>query len=130
VGLFRYWTLDQLPLFLLATPAISVLLISGTRTLQDPITSRKHAASATHSPHRQFVRTLAAAQTVLAVLALIYYHVQIITRISSAYPVWYWWVAGCLLDKSRQKQGLAIVTFMVMYAGIQGGLFASFLPPA
>lgn len=34
------------------------------------------------------------------------------------------------MDKRRQGYGVAIVMFMVIYGGIQGGLFASFLPPA
>jgi phosphatidylinositol glycan class V len=77
-----------------------------------------------------FVRVLAASQTILAVLAITNYHVQIISRISSAYPLWYWWVAKSLITKDRKATGSIITTFMVMYAGIQGGLYASFLPPA
>lgn len=84
----------------------------------------------TNDEYRTFVRTLAAGQTLLAVLAITHYHVQVITRLSSGYPVWYWWVAGCLGDKKRQGWGAGIAMFMVIYAGIQGGLFASFLPPA
>lgn len=76
------------------------------------------------------MRVLAASQTVLAVLAVTNYHVQIISRISSAYPLWYWWIAKCLINKEQRATGKMITTFMVMYAGIQGGLFASFLPPA
>jgi GPI mannosyltransferase 2 len=81
---------------------------------------------------RTLVVSMALAQVTLAVLALTIYHVQIITRISSGYPVWYWWVARCLMDKDRKKvkMGEGIVIFMVMYAMIQGALFASFLPPA
>jgi len=80
------------------------------------------------------VISMAAAQVLLAVLAITTYHVQIITRIASGYAVWYWWTASCLLDNGadgkRQGLGGRIVTFFVMYAAIQGVLFASFLPPA
>ena len=76
-------------------------------------------------------------QIVLATLALTTYHVQIITRLSSGYMVWYWWVASLLVEQggttSRQGKfsvmGL-IVFWMVSYALIQASLFASFLPPA
>jgi len=74
------------------------------------------------------VRSAAAAQVLLAVLAVTNYHVQIITRISSAFPLWYWWLAGKLLR--GEAWGSRIVMFMVMYASIQGALFTSFLPPA
>lgn len=86
--------------------------------------------SGTNEQYRLFVKTLAASQTLLAILAITNYHVQIISRISSGYPVWYWWVASCLLDKRRRVWGYRTVVFITMYAGIQGGLFASFLPPA
>jgi phosphatidylinositol glycan class V len=74
------------------------------------------------------VRSAAVAQLIIAVLAVTNYHVQIIKRISSAYPVWYWWLAGKLLR--GDAWGRRIVIFMVMYASIQGALFTSFLPPA
>ena len=76
------------------------------------------------------VVSMAAAQVALAVLALTSYHVQIITRISSGYPVWYWWVAGLLRSRASWHLGKGIAAFMVVYAMVQGVLFASFLPPA
>lgn len=81
-------------------------------------------------PYQTFVLTLAVIQTLVAVLAITNFHVQIITRLSSGYPVWYWWIAQRLRNGETRKTGAMVVVFMVMYAGIQGGLFASFLPPA
>ncbi|KAK1573855.1 mannosyltransferase [Colletotrichum navitas] len=139
VGLFRYWTLSNVPLFILAAPVLGLLVISGcevmtgmsglTRTpmADKPVPQRDGTRSA-------LVISMAAAQVLLAVLAITTYHVQIITRIASGYAVWYWWTASCLLDNGadgkRQGLGGRIVTFFVMYAAIQGVLFASFLPPA
>lgn len=78
------------------------------------------------------IHSAAAEQVLLAVLAVSTYHVQIITRISSGYPLWYWWLAQQLVsgDQEKKKLGRGIVVFMVMYAAIQGVLFTSFLPPA
>lgn len=73
---------------------------------------------------------MAFAQVVLVILAFTSYHVQIITRLSSGYPAWYWWVAATLRNAKTRKMGSGFVVFMVMYAMIQGVLFASFLPPA
>lgn len=86
---------------------------------------------------RDVVRRLLVPQFFLAFLALTSYHVQIITRLSSGYPVWYWWLACLSLDDAkRQTFGRSwncakiIIGWMVGYALIQAGLFASFLPPA
>ena len=76
------------------------------------------------------VGSMAIVQLALAALAVTTYHVQIINRISSAYPVWYWWVAGELVYEPRTGFAKNVVVFMVMYAMIQGVLFATFLPPA
>lgn len=76
-------------------------------------------------------------QIVLAVLALTIYHIQIITRISSGYPVWYWWLASLILEDhtttclgTQLNTSMVITRWMVIYAVVQGGLFAAFLPPA
>lgn len=77
-----------------------------------------------------FLRSMALAQVILTGLAITTYHIQIITRISSGYPLWYWWVANLLCNDKTSGTGRNIVLFMVMYASIQGALFTSFLPPA
>lgn len=80
--------------------------------------------------YRTFVLTLAVIQTLIATLAITNFHVQIISRLSSGYPVWYWWVASSLGSGKSRKIASGIVIFMIMYASIQGSLFAFFLPPA
>jgi phosphatidylinositol glycan class V len=74
-------------------------------------------------------KELAAAQLLLAVMAIIGYHVQIITRLSSGCVVWYWWAATKIAEEAPGKSEW-IVRWMVMYALIQGVLFTAFLPPA
>lgn len=77
---------------------------------------------------KRIVTSLALPQLVLAVLALTSYHVQIITRISSGYPLWYIWLAFKLQDRPRRAS--LVIRWMVIYALIQAGLYACFLPPA
>lgn len=79
---------------------------------------------------RLVVQSMAFAQVLLVGLSLTNNHVQIITRLSSGYPAWYWWVAACLRSPKTRQMGCGLVVFMVMYALIQAVLFASFLPPA
>ena len=82
-------------------------------------------------------RRFAIPQIVLATLALTSYHVQIINRLSSGYPVWYWWLASLILKERKSSfwgmkfyYTCIITRWLVIYAMVQGGLFASFLPPA
>lgn len=130
-GFLKYWTPNQLPLFLLASPMLTVLLKSGFDFSFNLAQGLGKAVPVPSETYRTFVLTLAVIQTLIATLAITNFHVQIISRLSSGYPIWYWWIANSLSssDKSR-KVASRVVIFMIMYASIQGGLFASFLPPA
>lgn len=103
-------------------------------------------AEAGQGSHRDgLLLRLALPQLALVVLALTTIHVQIITRLSSGYPVWYFVLARDIMEgptttrssgerKWWHMSSYALaswtVRWMVMYALIQGVLFASFLPPA
>ena len=146
VGFLNYWTLSNLPLFILATPMLFILLHSGIWALQGcsspEISTDKGNQENTEIGRPLHInqaigRRFATPQVVLAASALTSYHVQVITRLSSGYPVWYWWLATLILDDGKtglmaRKWSTAFVIsrWMVIYAIVQGGLFASFLPPA
>jgi GPI mannosyltransferase 2 len=159
VGLFRYWTLNNLPLFLLAAPMLVVMLYTGfvalfkRPALLAPMAGGTKVAWAEEM--RLFNHALprfALPQLILAVMAATSFHVQIINRISSGYPVWYIILAMAINSSATAEQPTTkaerpskkanyssilpsrslqwIVRSMAMYAIIQGGLYASFLPPA
>ncbi|KAL8672873.1 MAG: hypothetical protein Q9168_002682 [Polycauliona sp. 1 TL-2023] len=148
VGLFRYWTLSNAPLFILATPMLLLLTVSalGFLPLRSTPSSSTDRKSEPASPpgDRDWLsavgvdvaRHLAIPQLLLALLAFTTYHVQIVTRISSGYPLWYWWLASKITANGGfQLAGCrigmkAVVMWMVIYACLQAGLFAAFLPPA
>ena len=156
VGFLHYWTPSNLPLFILAFPMLSIMFASGVWAWVDvgkrPHVQEQHNRSKTSGSVKrinegvelnptmqaEILRGLAIPQMVLALLAFTTYHVQIITRLSSGYPIWYWWLAHMILQDDRDfvvmgkrmKPSTLIVRWIVMYAVIQGGLFASFLPPA
>ncbi len=80
---------------------------------------------------------LALPQLMLAILAIASFHVQIVNRIASAYPIWYVAISACSFG--RRSKSSAETTWLqhpwairglVMYALIQGMLYANFLPPA
>lgn len=143
--------MSNLPLVLLAAPVITLMIKSGIDVIrqpdwpnlnegQPPVSSKGATpgpgADASSVPAdyrtRVLVISMAVSQVLLAVLALASYHVQVITRLASGYPVWCWWVASYLLsrDRARKVLGERVVVFGVLYALIQAALFACFLPPA
>ncbi|KAL7621830.1 ER membrane glycoprotein subunit of the GPI transamidase complex-like protein [Parahypoxylon ruwenzoriense] len=131
VGFLRYWTPGNIPLFLLATPMLYLLIKSGLEFIRKPLgLTIEKSSPASLSQTTVLVQSMALSQLILAILAITNYHIQIITRISSGYPLWYWWLAGAITDRKTATFGSNVVRFMVMYAAIQGALFASFLPPA
>lgn len=77
-------------------------------------------------PTTSLIRNMAFSQLILTTLTLTTAHAQIITRMASAYPVWMWYIAA----SSAKVKVESFVKFMMIYALVQGGLFASFLPPA
>jgi phosphatidylinositol glycan class V len=82
----------------------------------------------TDSRMAPIIRNMAVSQLILTLLTLTTAHVQIISRISSSFAVWVWY--GASLVQEKKSLAPAGVRYMIMYAIIQGGLFASFLPPA
>ncbi|MCJ1470013.1 ER membrane glycoprotein subunit of the GPI transamidase complex-like protein [Pseudocyphellaria aurata] len=149
VGFLRYWSFSNLPLFALAAPMLLIMIVSSLNvwTLNAKTNAKRvktkqykrHVATTDVSQfqYQGLIQSLAIVQMILAVLSLTSYHVQIITRLSSGYPVWYWWLASMIVENralhmlGREWNGARLVVrWMVVYAFIQGGLFASFLPPA
>ena len=169
VGFLRYWTLSNLPLFVLAAPTLAVMLYTGAVSCisyqvqsprPDPTSSVKGADKPGYNNaliggpvYNHVMPRLAVQQVILAVMAATSFHVQIVNRISSGYPVWYIVLAsamhnssasrsmgefqklrppirdvGALLQKRTYLQWA--VRGMVVYAVVQGGLYACFLPPA
>ena len=142
MGFLRYWTFSNLPLFCLATPTLIILCRSSIWALNSvagsgEVQSQSDESISRDCHQRACISRLAIPQAILAILAFTHYHVQIITRISSGYPLWYWYLAAEILDSSKIALDDAallsskkIVQGMVLYGLIQGALFASFLPPA
>ncbi|EAW10565.1 DUF409 domain protein [Aspergillus clavatus NRRL 1] len=142
VGFLRYWTVPNIPLFLLAMPMLALLLWSSLWGLRLSSVVRKDsndvAPTMTTATVTSLLTRLSVVQGVLAVLALTSYHVQIINRISSGYPLWYWYLAAQLVgdatDSSatskRNRLPAVLMQTMMIYGLIQAILFGSFLPPA
>jgi GPI mannosyltransferase 2 len=146
--LFNYWTLSNIPLFLLAAPVIAILLASGIYPLvylATPSTNKDDKATLVSAG---LARRLAIPQLVLTGLAATTLHVQIIIRLASGYPLWYMFVADIpsstttktieavkangnvveIAPKSTWREWA--IRGLVCYPFVQAVLFAAFLPPA
>lgn len=144
VGFLRYWSLSNLPLFVLAMPMLAILFRSSFWALDMAVpfiypralSGIDHASSSATTA--SLLLRLAAPQGILALLALTSYHVQIINRIASGYPLWYWYLAYLVSGNWGQippsiqhsRTFTSAVQGMVAYALVQATLFGSFLPPA
>lgn len=133
VGFLRYWTIPNIPLFLLAIPMLIIMCQSSVWALKKGFTDCNASSDdLARKISRMILFRLAVPQGLLAVMALVAYHVQIINRICSGYPLWYWYLASLATDPSvqRNRAFTACVYAAVAYTLIQGVLFGSFLPPA
>jgi phosphatidylinositol glycan class V len=147
VGLFRYWTLPNFPLFVIAAPMLWLLLASSVTVLRTNIQPQLHGRpvperGATADPTdasdvAHYVPELALPQLVLAVAAITSFHVQIVNRLASGYPTWYmivatWLINDCkaLRNQKTRQESQWVIRGMLTYAIAQGMLFANFLPPA
>ena len=135
-GILRYWTLSNLPLFLLATPMISVMVASGIWGLQHQSVEThlsKGNKSEKHSIQNvadfPILRNLAVSQLLLTLPTFTTAHLQIISRLSSAYPVWMWFESQSLVG-GKSSLGKITIRISIMYGLMQGRDFASFLTPA
>lgn len=134
-GFLRYWTVSNLPLFVLAAPVLIAMLYSSFRALSGRLgpSHIDHMPISKMNTSESAVLRLAIAQGILAVMTLTSLHVQIINRIASGYPVWYWYLATSAWGSSNPPGSRIFATAvqgMAMYALIQAVLYGSFLPPA
>lgn len=123
---------------------LTILLYSSIWALRMPWTTDKDRpltpTDQTLSPAvtDSLLIRLAVPQGLLAIMAFTSYHVQIVNRISSGYPLWYWFLVCLVVSrvtkppaKAKPTRLFAIaVQAMVIYGLFQAVLFGSFLPPA
>lgn len=108
-GFLRYWTASNVPNFIFGGPTIFISLYS--------IRYFRH-----EFPVDRILPVLLV-NVVFIVLLLLFWHVQIVTRIHTFLPVIYWVVGS--QEKWRVAAG-----YFVVWNVVQTCLFGSFLPPA
>lgn len=115
-GFLRYWTLQQVPNFLLAAPMAILCAHACVTALREREFLRRDARA-------PFVLLLG----VMLVFAVLSSHVQTLTRFVSASPVVYWSAAAPLSEQKERKRAWAIEYFLV-YAVTGTVMFSTFYP--
>ncbi|KAK7064211.1 GPI mannosyltransferase 2 [Favolaschia claudopus] len=125
VGFMRYWTLQQLPNFIIAAPPLAAILAFSLHYLyrwsKSPTSPRRAFNSPSVAPH-------AIHAIVMSGMLLFASHTQIVLRLAASMPVTYWSAAWLLLE--YPKWGRAWVTWSVVWGALSILLWGSFLPPA
>lgn len=112
---------------ILTTSGLWALRLNGDKR-QSP-SSKKSGLAKPKMMSSMIVSNLAVQQLILVALILTTAHVQIISRLASAFPTWMWYGSELCQGKDKISRKV-LVRFMVIYAIVQDGLYASFLPPA
>lgn len=117
-GLLQYWTMNNVPNFIFAAPTVFLLVLSIRYFGQIYPVER--------------ILPVLAVNVVFLILLLLFWHVQIITRIHTFLPAVYWLVAGLITQQNTldQKNARLYVAYFVVWNLLQVPLFAAFLPPA
>lgn len=118
VGFLSYWSFANIPNFLFALPTILLTLQSFKHFTQE-------------KPVKNLLPIMIV-NGILLVGGLFWWHVQILTRISSFLPLMYWFVASLWISENMvyKKYSEYVMKFMIGWNLIQASMFAAFLPPA
>lgn len=139
-GFLRYWTLQQLPNFLISLPLFSLLLtftihhianslIPRLRLLTSPKSSpfAYKAASPFLSPN---ITPHAVHALLLTLTILLTSNVQIILRLAASMPCTYWAAAWLVYDVRNKLWMWLWIGYSVVWGQVSMVLWAAFLPPA
>ncbi|KIK67109.1 glycosyltransferase family 76 protein [Collybiopsis luxurians FD-317 M1] len=116
VGFLRYWTMAQLPNFIISAPLFTLIFVYCAHVFCTATSS-----SVALVPH-------AIQACVLCCTLLFGSHVQIILRLAPSMPLMYWAVAWLVID--HPKAGKWWVGCSVVWGTIAILLWSVFLPPA
>lgn len=128
-----------MPLFLISAPIYSLIFVSEIwalnlfNTRQNTKAYDSAGSPRIYAPYHWILRNLAISQLILAIVTFTTAHAQIISRTSSSYPVWIWFLATLLLGQNEflhKRIFKGLTSYLITYGIVQAGLYSSFLPPA
>ena len=131
VGFLRYWTLSQLPNFLLAAPNLLVIISFSFYHLKGPWlgSSKRKGESQLDRAFQNATITPHAMHAIIFSSILIFAsHTQIILRLAPSMPFVYWAAAWLLCE--HPVLGRLWITWSVLWSIMSVICWATFLPPA
>ena len=120
IGFLKYWTLDSVPNFLLASPVLAVSLLGLFR----------YSTSFTKMPPA--VMPLVIQHGVMTFLLIFQSHTQIALRVVSTDPVFWWLLADIAFMKGGglTRSGKMWIWWTVIWGAVSIVLWAGHYPPA
>ncbi|KAH9924477.1 glycosyltransferase family 76 protein [Fomitopsis serialis] len=142
VGFLQYWTPEQLPNFLIASPPLVLLLSYSGHYLQRALLPRLRASLISqHIPEKDGSKTQSASPflapsiaphaihaLILTLTLLFAAHTQIVLRLAASMPFTYWAAAWLLVE--HRRWGMYWVSWSLVWGAVSIILWTTFLPPA
>lgn len=115
-GFLKYWTLNNIPNFLFGAPTIAFSAFSIRYfTIEYPVSR---------------ILPISMVNAVFLAALLLFWHVQIVTRIHTFLPMVYWLMAGLWTHDDYPTLKKVAFGYFIVWNVVQPALFAAFLPPA
>ncbi|KAF7428396.1 ER membrane glycoprotein subunit of the GPI transamidase complex-like protein [Pleurotus ostreatus] len=135
VGLFKYWTLQQLPNFILPAPVLLILFSFSFWYLRNLCPDRRAVERRPSSPSSSNFLTLKLVPHVIhtcfmGVTLLVASHTQIALRLAASMPTIYWAAAWLHCHKPTHSLARLWVWWSFLWGSISIILWTAFLPPA
>jgi phosphatidylinositol glycan class V len=129
VGFLRYWTVSQIPNFLLAAPVLLLLSSFSVYHILQVAIGFFNTKPSTPSPFLSASLTPHAIHALIFVMTLLFAsHTQIILRLAASMPFTYWAAAWLLVE--HPGWGKLWVGWSIIWGCVSLVLWAAFLPPA
>jgi len=149
VGFFRYWTLAQVPNFVLAFPVLTLgaygcwLATPCARRVVEQTLLPWRGSCPASDPAKRASTTIRSRPALRCELVYVYHtavvlcillfasHVQIALRMATpgGMPM-VWWAAAMLCERGGPAWTKGVVLYLLCYSGVACVLYAGFYPPA
>ncbi|KAI4526051.1 glycosyltransferase family 76 protein [Schizophyllum commune Loenen D] len=136
VGFLRYWTLQQLPNFIIAAPPLAAILAFSWWHLRRVVPGYVAVTTTTSPALSPLLSPLLTPHvlhaTFMALVLIFASHVQIVLRFAAAMPATYWAGAWLLVRRARKgwSWGRLWVAWSLVWGALSVLLWVAFLPPA
>lgn len=128
-GLFRYWSLQQLPNFLITAPPLLTIFIFSIYHLRVRLADILNPSNRGNRPFSSSSLTPHAIHSLfICCLLLFASHTQILLRVAASLPLTYW--AAAWLVIYYPIHGQRWIAWSMAWGSISVVLWSSFLPPA